>query len=125
MAAFHREPMTLLHPLEVQPERLAHSCGPHRDPVFRALAVTHQNLAAGKVDMLDAQPQRFHQPEPAAVEPARDQPVLIIFYMEAADVDFPTRPLPMADEDGDMPLNEADASSLFARLQSVITPISG
>jgi hypothetical protein len=50
---------------------------------------------------------------------------IIIFYMEAADVDFPTRPLPMADEDGDMPLNEADARSLLARLKLVITPISG
>jgi len=50
---------------------------------------------------------------------------IIIFYMEAADAEFPTRPLPMADEDGDMPLNEADASALFKRLKSVISPVSG
>ena len=50
---------------------------------------------------------------------------IILLYMEAADTDFPTRPLPMADEDGDVLLNEADARSLFTRMKSVITPVSG
>ena len=50
---------------------------------------------------------------------------IILLYMEAADADFPTRPLPMADEDGDVLLNEADARSLFTRMKSVITPVSG
>ena len=50
---------------------------------------------------------------------------VIIFYMEAADADFPIRPLPGADEDGDLTLDEAGAQSLLARLKSVITPISG
>ena len=50
---------------------------------------------------------------------------IILLYMEAADTDFPTRPLPMADEDGDVLLNEAEARSLFTRMKSVITPVSG
>ena len=50
---------------------------------------------------------------------------VIIFYMEAADVDFPIRPLPGADEDGDVALGEAEAQLLFARMKSVVTPVSG
>jgi len=50
---------------------------------------------------------------------------VIIFYMEAADVDFPIRPLPGADEDGDLALDEAEARALLARLKSVVTPVSG
>ena len=50
---------------------------------------------------------------------------VILFYMEAADREFPTRPLPMADEDGDIPLAEADAKSLLERLKSVMTAVSG
>jgi hypothetical protein len=49
----------------------------------------------------------------------------IIFYMEGADADFPMRPLPMADEDGDMPLGDAEAKSILLRLKAAITPVSG
>lgn len=50
---------------------------------------------------------------------------VILFYMEAADADFPIRPFPGADEDGDLSLDEAGARSLLARLKAVITPVSG
>jgi len=50
---------------------------------------------------------------------------VIIFYMEGADAEFPMRPLPMADEDGDMPLGDAEARSILLRLKAAITPISG
>lgn len=50
---------------------------------------------------------------------------VIIFYMEAADVDFPIRPRPQADEDGDVALGEAEAQLLFTRMKSVVIPVSG
>jgi hypothetical protein len=50
---------------------------------------------------------------------------VIIFYLEAADADFPIRPLPGADEDGDLALDEAEARALLSRLKSVVTPVSG
>jgi hypothetical protein len=47
----------------------------HGDPVLRALAVTHHQLATGQVQVLDAQLQAFLQPDAGAVEQAGHQPV--------------------------------------------------
>ena len=50
---------------------------------------------------------------------------VIIFYMEAADADYPARPLPGADQDGDLDLEADAARAMLERLKSVVLPISG
>ncbi len=47
--------------------------GKHRDAVLLALAVADEDLVAGEVEVLDAQAQRFHEPEARAVEQGRDE----------------------------------------------------
>jgi hypothetical protein len=70
-------------------------------------------------------PKVFRVARLARVADANGTTEVIIFYMESADAEFPMRPLPMADEDGDMPLGDAQAKALLSRLKSVITPTSG
>ncbi len=50
---------------------------------------------------------------------------VIIFYMEAADADYPVRPLPGADADGDLNLTDDEARSMLLRLKSVVATVSG
>lgn len=50
---------------------------------------------------------------------------VIMFYMEAADADYAIRPLPGADEDGDLDLPEDHARGMLARLKAAISPVSG
>jgi hypothetical protein len=70
-------------------------------------------------------PKVFRVARLARVADQNGMTEVIIFYMEAADADFPVRPLPGADEDGDVTLDEAGARSLLDRLKSVVTPVSG
>jgi len=70
-------------------------------------------------------PSAFRVARLARVTDQKGMSEVIIFYMEAADVDFPIRPFPGADEDGDLTLDEAEAQSLLARMKSVVTPMSG
>jgi len=48
--------------------------GQHGDAVLGALAVAHDQLAALEVDVLDTQPQPFHQPHARAVQQRSDEP---------------------------------------------------
>lgn len=70
-------------------------------------------------------PRVFRVARLARVSDRNGTSEVIIFYMEAADAEFPARPLPGADEDGDVALDEAGAQALLARLKSTITPMSG
>lgn len=50
---------------------------------------------------------------------------VIVFYLENADALYPPGPLPGADEDGDLSLDEAGRAAIFERLKAVVKVISG
>jgi hypothetical protein len=50
---------------------------------------------------------------------------IILFYMEAADADYPPGPLPGADADGDLSLDPAAQQQMLERLKAAIRPIAG
>ena len=53
--------------LQVHSKRMADCPRQHRDPILATLRVTNDQFAAFQTYVLDAQPQRFHQTQPAAV----------------------------------------------------------
>ena len=42
-------------------------------PILRALPIVDGNLRIGKVEVFDAQPDTFHQPQPSPIEQARHE----------------------------------------------------
>jgi len=55
-------------------QRLDQRIGQRHDPVLAALAVTNDDRAAVKFQILDAQADAFHQPQTRAILQARNQP---------------------------------------------------
>lgn len=53
--------MDSLHHGQMPPQRLHQTARQHGDAILHALAVADQNLVPGKIHILDAQTQRFHQ----------------------------------------------------------------
>jgi hypothetical protein len=62
------------HPLEMPRQIGLHRSRQHRDAVLVALAASDDQLVGGKVDILNAQPAAFEQPEPGSVEQVRHEP---------------------------------------------------
>ena len=56
----------------------------NRHPVLAALAVTHHEFAPLKIDVLDAQAQALHEPQPGAIDQARHQGTRPLHYREQA-----------------------------------------
>ena len=51
--------------IKVLGERFFYCSGKHRVPVFVPLTCSDYDLIAGKINVLDLEPQAFHQPRPA------------------------------------------------------------
>jgi hypothetical protein len=68
-------PMEGTHAPEMHVERLNDRLGQHRDSVLRALAVSDENLAVRKIDILHPQLQTLSKTQPGAVQQARHQPL--------------------------------------------------
>jgi hypothetical protein len=60
--------------LEVRGEGGPQRGGEHGHAVLSSFSVAHDDLAAGEVDVLDAQAAAFHQPQAGAVEQAGHEP---------------------------------------------------
>ncbi len=56
-------------------DRLGGRGGQHDDPVLVALALAHDDLAARRIDVLDAEPAALHEPEAGAVHQASHQAI--------------------------------------------------
>ncbi len=61
---------------EVLLKGLDEAVGEHGDAVFSPLAVAHDDLVLGEINVLDPQPQTLYQPQPRAVEQLGDQLVV-------------------------------------------------
>jgi hypothetical protein len=55
-------------------QRVVERRGEHRDPVLATFSCPHDQFTALERQILHPQPDRFHQPQPAAVEEARHEP---------------------------------------------------
>lgn len=62
------QPMLRLDLLEMKAKLCDEHVGEHGDAVILALAIADNNLMVVEIQILDAQPQNFHQAEPAAVQ---------------------------------------------------------
>jgi hypothetical protein len=67
--------MDLTRTLNLFPQRFDQAVRKHCDPVFPALSVPNQDMAIPEVDILDTQPQAFHQPHASSVQEAGHQPI--------------------------------------------------
>lgn len=54
--------------LEVKLKRVSHAFWQHRHPFAHPFAVAHGDLAIAEIDILDAEPKAFEQPQSAPVE---------------------------------------------------------
>jgi hypothetical protein len=63
------------YPAKVLLEWLHYGFGHHRDTVLPALAVAHDDLPVGEVDILHPQPQALDLAQPRPVQQARHQPL--------------------------------------------------
>ena len=61
------------HGSEVRREVGLERGGEHRDAVLLSLAVAHEDLVAGEVEILHAKAQRLHDAQAGAVEERRDE----------------------------------------------------
>jgi hypothetical protein len=61
------------HPLQMAAQRIRHATGQQGATVLAALPVVHREFLPAEVQVMHPQPQRFHQPQAAAVEQARHQ----------------------------------------------------
>ena len=66
--------MRIPYILELTFERIAKCVGQDRDAIFRAFAVADADGSFFGVQVFDTQPQRFHQPQSAAIVEAGDEP---------------------------------------------------
>jgi hypothetical protein len=70
-------------------------------------------------------PRLFRTARLARVADPSGQSEVIIFYIENADGDYPSGPLPNADADGDLVLMPSAAKSLFENMKAVIHAVKG
>lgn len=56
----------------------------HGDPVLGPLAVPHEDLVVGEVDVLDPQAERLGQAHPRSVEKGEEEPVVSLKMREDA-----------------------------------------
>jgi hypothetical protein len=68
-------------------------------------------------------PRLFRLARLARVADRDGQSEVILFYMENADADFASGPLPGADEDGDLMLDAASTAAILERLRSAVHPV--
>ena len=62
--------------LEAFLQRGLERLGQHGDAVFGALAVADEDFVTGEVEILHAQPQAFHEPQPGAVHQRGHEPLV-------------------------------------------------
>jgi len=74
--------MNLFYFTEVFAQRLPHRLGQHRQAIFRALAVADGNFITGKVNILHALSQAFHQPKTRTIHQTRHQPLVVLELIE-------------------------------------------
>ena len=65
--------MDLLNLQQVNPQGFDQAGGQHGHTVLRSFAIAHYNFQIFKIHIFDSQAHTFHQPQPAAIEQARDQ----------------------------------------------------
>jgi hypothetical protein len=66
--------MRQAHPLQVSAQRFAELLRQHRHTIQLSLAISYQDLAVGKVNVFDPQPEAFHGAQTRAVQKTCDQP---------------------------------------------------
>ena len=67
-------PMQRDGPFDVSPKRFAQALRQERRPVLLPFPVADEEMPLAEVDVLDPEPEAFHQPEPRAVEQPGHQP---------------------------------------------------
>jgi hypothetical protein len=73
-------------------ERLVEQGRQHGHPVLIPLARAGGDLVEGEIEILDAEPERFVEPEPGAIEQGRDD----LGYSDSGGPDRSTEPEPAA-----------------------------
>ena len=63
------------NPLQMRLEQGPDAFGKHGHAVLGALGVAHRDLTHVEIDVLDPEPEAFHQPEAGTVEQGRHDPV--------------------------------------------------
>jgi hypothetical protein len=70
--------------VEVGLQRRGQRLGQHGAAILAALAVAHQDFVAAEIEVLNAQVQRFEQPQARAVEELRDEAIGIVQFGQDA-----------------------------------------